>query len=155
MRILKNKYASSKIFVGLYWSGIVPYLLLIFLNCRWNTSGFVFVWNALSWYLTFSFVFLYPIECSIARRVISRHVITEPKRQLTHTSQINILGYAPLYEGAMPLEIFENSETVSFAQAVWSFVILFGVLGGPFALMIGLVFDKIKMVGLTKRKSEI
>lgn len=64
-----------------YLIGGPSYVILILLNCRFIFGQFIFNWDSLSWYVTVSYVFLFPIENILSaqlatNRYVNRHHLT-------------------------------------------------------------------------------
>jgi len=139
-----DRFRKHKTTIYMYCIEGILYSIMILLNCEWDINRFIFVWNNLSWYLTANFLFLYPLECFMAKKLITQHKAMRRISRIKKSRQGTVIGYLPLWGGSMPLEMIENQRGLSFEQVVLSSVIVLGVLNGPFLLIISLFIDKIQ-----------
>lgn len=126
-----------------YLIGLVTFIPLILLNCRWDTVKFIPIWNSISWYLTFNFLVLFPFECILAENLIKKHYHDQKFYHEDLLGNGKIKDYHPDANGTGLLidQIDGFPEFGNFDWSIRSTTDLLGVVFAPLVLVtLGIVF---------------
>ncbi len=124
-----------------YILGITTYLILIFLNCRWVYGRFIFVWDVVSWYLTLSFIFIFPLECIVGEKLIVGHYRKYRDSPPDWREGADNKVYYAFFGGAA-IKTKKNKrlfEITSYNEGLHKIIDILGIILGPVLLILFLI----------------
>ncbi|MFC6290176.1 hypothetical protein [Levilactobacillus angrenensis] len=125
-------------YVAAYILGITTYLILILLNCRWMYGRFIFVWDIVSWYLTFSFVLIFPLECIVGEKLIEGHYRKYRGTPIALRERADNKVYYAFAGGAAinTKRVYRLFEIAAYSEGLHTVIDIFGIILGPVLLIL-------------------